>query len=92
MTLTLENPVTLPRTNFAWSSQRTSVARSVTMAIRRQIEGIRRAIRNLSLATCQRLAGRLLIDSGPLPLPANSRTPIKTHKAGILLRFSPIHF
>jgi hypothetical protein len=48
MTLTLGNPVTLPRTNLAWSSRRTSVAISVTAAIRRQIEGIRRAT-NLSL-------------------------------------------
>ena len=92
MTLTLENSVTLPRTNFAWSSQRTSVARSVTMAIRRQIEGIRQAAHTLSLAASERLAARLLVVSDRLPLPANSRATIKTHKAGILPRFSPIHF
>jgi hypothetical protein len=92
MTLTLENPVTLLRTNSAWSSQRTSVAISVTMAIRRQIEGIRRTTHNLCLAVSQQLAACLLIDSAHLPLPPNTRAPIKTHKAGILPRFSPIHF
>jgi hypothetical protein len=92
MTLTLENPVILPRTNFAWSSQRTSVATSVTKTIRRQIEGIRRATHNLSLAASQRLPACFLIGSTRLFLPANSRATIKTHKADILLRFSPIHF
>jgi hypothetical protein len=92
MTLPLDNPVTLPRTNFAWSSQRASVAASVTTAICRQIEGIRRATLNLLLPASQRLAASLLIGSGRLAHPASPRAPIKTHKADILLRFSPIHF
>jgi hypothetical protein len=92
MTLTLQNSVILPRTNLAWSSQRASVAASVTTAIHRQIERIRRATRNLLLPASQRLAACLLIGSGRLSLLASPRAPIKTHKAGILPRFSPIHF
>ena len=92
MTLTLQNPVILPRTNFAWSSQRVSVATSVTTAVHRQTEGIRPATHNLSLAASQRLAACLVIDPGRLPLPASPMAPIKTHKAVVLPRFSPIHF
>jgi hypothetical protein len=50
MTLTLQNPVTLPRTNIPWSSQGASLATSVTTAVHRQIEGIRRATVDLSTA------------------------------------------
>jgi hypothetical protein len=92
MTLTLQNPVKLPRTSFAWSSQRASVATSVITALHRQIEGILPAIHNLSLPASQRLAACLVIESGRIPLPASPLAPIKTHKVGILLRFSPIHF
>ena len=92
MTLTLQNSVILPRTNFAWSRQRASVAISVTTAIRRQIERIHGAIDNLSLSVSQRSAAGLVIGSDRLSLPASPPAPIKTHKAGILPRFSPIHF
>ena len=92
MTLTLQNPVILPRTNLAWSSQRESVVTSATKAIRHHTQGTREATHNLSLAASQRLAACLLIAAVHLSLPASPRAPIKTHKAGILPRFSPIHF
>jgi hypothetical protein len=92
MTLVLENPATLPRTNFAWSSQRWTVAISVTTPIHQQTEAIRRAIHSLSVAASQRPAAYLFIGSQPFIMPTNFATPINTHKAGILPRFSPIHF
>src|SRR5712691_1592737 len=92
MTLALENPAILPRTNFAWSSQRGSVAASVTTPIHQQTEAIRRATPSLSRAASQRPAASLFIGSHPFIMPATFATPINTHKAGILLRFSPIHF
>ena len=92
MTLTLQNPVILQRTNVAWSSQRGSVATPVTTAIRRQAEGLPRATHTVSLAASQRFAACLLTGSGRFSLAASPRAPIKTHKAEILPRFSPIHF
>jgi hypothetical protein len=92
MTLTLQNSVILPRTNFAWSRQKPSVAISVPTAIRRRIEGIRRVTHSSSLLASQQSAAGIIIGSDRLSLPASPRAPIKTHKAGILPRFSPIHF
>jgi hypothetical protein len=92
MTLVIENPATLPRTNFAWSSQRGSVVTSVTTPIPQQIEAIRRAIYSLSVAASQRPAASLFICSHPFIMPTNFAIPINTHKVGILPRFSPIHF
>ena len=77
---------------LAWSSQRGSVATVVTTPIRRQIEGIPRATHTLSLAAPNGPQPFPRIAAGRFSLPASPRAPIKTPKAGILPRFSPIHF
>ncbi len=92
MKLALQNPFLLSRTNLAWSSQRASVATSVTVPIRRQTEVIRTGTHSFSVATSQRPAASLFVGSGRLFIPASFETPINTHRAGIVPRFSPIHF
>ena len=52
----------------------------------------RKHAHNVPVATFHRLTTTFSLDVGAHFIPAAAVTPINTHKADILLRFSPIHF
>src|ERR1035437_3115200 len=94
MTTALESTTELP-TSLARPSQRGSVAARVKLMIHQHTDAIRRNPGNSPEAASRRPATRTLVNSGrlyPPQSPARIEITIKTHRAGVVERFSPIHF